>query len=129
MTQLLHLDTHVVVWLYAGEHDRFPSGLRRRLNTDSLRVSPMVRLELTYLHEIGKLTEAPHRIITELENAIGLAESTLAFGRVIDLAERATFTRDPFDRIITAQALYARASLATKDARIRAAHPADTVWD
>lgn len=89
----------------------------------------MVGLDLIYLHEIGKLTEAPLRIITELENAIGLVESTLAFGRVIDLAERETFTGDPFDRIITAQALCARASLATKDSGIRAAHPADTVWD
>lgn len=129
MTQVLHLDTHVVVWLYAGEHDRFAEALRQRLDTASLRFSPMVRLELTYLHEIGTLTEAPDRILTELESAVGLGEDTHPFGRVIDMAERTTFTRNPFDRVITAQALCAQALLATKDARIRATHPASTVWD
>lgn len=129
MTQNLHLDTHVVVWMYAGQHDRFPPALRHRLNSDGLRISPMVRLELTYLYEIGKITEAPERIVGELEAAVGLTEDTQPFSRVIDLAERETFTRDPFDRIITAQAIAAQGALATKDERISGAHPKLAVWD
>lgn len=126
--QRLHLDTHVMVWMYAGEHDRFPSVLRDRLNSESLRYSPMVRLELAYLHEIGKITEAPSRIIGELARAVGLVEDTQTFSKVMDAAERIAFTRDPFDRIITAQVIAAKDVLVTKDARILAAYPQQTVW-
>lgn len=126
--QRLHLDTHVIVWMYAGEHDRFPSALKDRLNSESLRYSPMVRLELAYLYEIGKITEAPNRIIGELTRAVGLVEDTQAFGTVIDAAERISFTRDPFDRIITAQVIAAKDVLVTKDTRILAAYPRQTTW-
>lgn len=129
MTQDLHLDTHVVVWLYAGEHDRFPPALRDRLGSDSLRYSPMVRLELTYLYEIDRIADVPERIIGELRAAVGLMEDTQPFARVVDLAERETFTRDPFDRIITAQAIAARSALATKDERILRAHPEAALWN
>ncbi|MFT3835172.1 MAG: PIN domain-containing protein [Micropruina sp.] len=129
MTQRLHLDTHVVVWLYAGLHDRFPASLRERLNEGSLRFSPMVRLELGYLHEIGRIVDEPRRILAELATAMGLVEDAQPFGRVVDLAERMTFTRDPVDRIIVAQALAARDLLVTKDERILAAHPDQAIWD
>lgn len=129
MTQDLHLDTHVLVWLYAGEHHRFPDTLRDRLNVDRLCFSPMARLELGYLHEIGKITEPPDKIVAELASSMGLLPDSQPFSRVIAEAERATFTRDPFDRIIVAQALAAGAPLATKDERISAAYPAHTVWE
>lgn len=129
MTQHLHLDTHVVVWMYAGEHHRFPGTLRDRLNSNSLRISPMVRLELTYLYEVGKITDPPDRIIGELLTTVGLTEDTQPFSRVIDVAERVSVTRDPFDRIIIAQALAAKNALATKDERILAAYPEQTVWE
>jgi PIN domain nuclease of toxin-antitoxin system len=129
VNQHLHLDTHVVVWLYAGEHDRFPAELRDRLNSGSLRFSPMVRLELSYLHEVGKITDPAMRIIGELATAVGLTEDAQPFGRLIDVAERVRFSRDPFDRVIIAQTIAAKDVLATKDERIRAAYPKHTVWD
>jgi PIN domain nuclease of toxin-antitoxin system len=125
----LHLDTHVLLWMYAGEHDRFPAALRDRLNSESLRFSPMVRLELTYLYEIGKVLEPPGPIITELAASVGLSEDDQPFSRIISVAQRMTFTRDPFDRIIMAQALVARSMLVTKDERILRARPKETVWD
>lgn len=129
MTARLHLDTHLVVWLYAGEHDRIPPSLRDRLNSASLRFSPMVRLELTYLQEIGRLTEPPERIVGELASAMGLTEDDCPFATVIDVARRMTFTRDPFDRIITAQAAANGDALASKDDRILAAYPDLAVWN
>lgn len=128
MTRDLHLDTHVLVWLYAGEYARFPAALSDRLDSDRLRISPIARLELTYLHEVGKITDTSERIIAELMSALGLTEDAQPFGRVIDVAGRVAFTRDPFDRIIVAQALAAGAELATKDERIRAAFPTHTIW-
>ena len=128
VSDLLHLDTHIVVWLYAGEHHRFPPQVRQRLNNDRLRYSPMVALELTYLHETGKVTDPAATIIDELSSAVGLAADTQEFSLVITIAERLDFSRDPFDRIIVAQAIATDAALITKDERILATYPHTTFW-
>jgi PIN domain nuclease of toxin-antitoxin system len=125
----LHLDTHVVVWLYAGEHGRFPIELKQRLNTDNLLISPMVRLELTYLYETRKISDPGEDIVAELGRSIGLADDDEPMSRTIDLAMAMRFTRDPFDRIIAAHAVAAGCPLATKDADIRAAYPDTVIWD
>jgi len=124
----LQLDSHVVVWLYAGEHHRFSHSLREQLGRGRLRFSPMVRLELAYLYETGKITDSPASIIDELSTAVGLKADSEAFGRVITVAERLDFSLDPFDRIIVAQAVAADARLVTKDERVHAAHPDTAYW-
>ncbi|HWJ67213.1 MAG TPA: PIN domain-containing protein [Nocardioides sp.] len=115
----LHLDTHVVVWLYAGEHARLPDNVRARIEDEALVCSPMVRLELAYLHEIGRTTVPAHRILDELEHSTGLVEDTTAFPAVARTAESLIWTRDPFDRVIAAQALAAFGTLVTKDDHLR----------
>lgn len=129
MSTRLHLDTHVVVWLYGGQHQRFPAGVRDRLESAVLVISPMVRLELAYLHEIERLVEPPERIIAELVASLGLLEDTTGFSSAVTSAMQLTFTRDPFDRVILGQAIAARASLVTKDRRMREAAPSHTFWD
>lgn len=117
---MIHLDTHVLVWLYAGLHERIPPVLREDLEVETLAVSPMVCLELGHLHEIGRVTHRSSRIIDELGRALGLTIDRAPFVEVAAVAqsERFHFTRDPFDRIIAAQAVVAGAELATKDRRI-----------
>lgn len=127
---VIHLDTHVVVWLYAGEHHRIPSGLVARFETERLAVSPIVRLELAYLKEIDRITHDPARIIDELRRALSLMIDGTPFDDVIAEAESdgLRFTRDPFDRIIGGQARAAGAELATKDEKLRA-HLDLAVWE
>ena len=125
---MIHLDTHVVVWIVAGYVDRLPASVVERLEAEAVAVSPMVRLELTYLHEIGRLTSAPDRILGELRRATGLVEDATTFAEVVTEAEAMTWTRDPFDRIIAAQAVAAGCPLATADRRIRSAIPTHCVW-
>lgn len=100
----LHLDTHVLVWLYAGEHHRFPEAVRHRLSIDVLRISPIVQLELTYLAEIGRLAAPAGRILDELHRSIGLEDDEAPFDAVVRLAEAQSWTLDPFDRLIVGQA-------------------------
>ena len=45
----------MVVWLFA-EADRIPASVRARIDEAELFVSPMVRLELSLLAEIGRVT-------------------------------------------------------------------------
>lgn len=113
---MIHLDTHVVAWLYAKADRTFiPAGVRSLLETEALAISPVVRLELGLLHEIAWITDPPQRILGELDRSIGLRTDESLFAGVVATAEPLTFTRDPFDRFIGAQAIVAGAQLATPD--------------
>lgn len=124
----MHLDTHVVVWLHEDRRDRIPATALRRLNTEPLALSPMVELELAYLFEVGKISVPPSVLIDDLRPTLGLEISTAPFLAVIRQAVRLTWTRDPFDRIIAAQAIAEGESLLTADRRILA-NLQHAVWD
>jgi PIN domain nuclease of toxin-antitoxin system len=126
---VIHLDTHVVAWLFAKvDAERIPAGVRARLESEPLAVSPMVRLELGLLREIGRLADPPGRILDELARAIGLGVDGTSFADVVIAAESLSFTRDPFDRIIGAQAIVAGATLVTADRGLRQ-NLTVAVWD
>lgn len=111
---MIHLDTHVAVWLRAGERKRLKR-VSRVLASGELAISPFVVLELQALFEIGRLRETGRWIAERLADDFGVpvVESQLpaACERALDLS----FTRDPFDRLIAGHALAAGASLLTVD--------------
>ena len=112
---VIYLDTHVVVWAYAGETERFPAGVRNYIEQGDLLISPIVLLELQYLKEIGRLLVDPGIVFESLAGSIDLKVSDMSFMRVVTEAMTQSWTRDPFDRIITATARAADAVLLTKD--------------
>ncbi len=124
---MIHLDTHVLVWLSAGEHERIPPTARGRLETDRLAISPMVELELGYLYEVGRVTTPAVDVLARLVPALELTVSNAPFAAVVAEALGLSWTRDPFDRLITAQALVDRAELLTADETILA-HCRSAVW-
>ena len=115
----MHLDTHAVVWLYESRTDTFPAAARRLLDSEPLAISPMVDLELALLHEIGRITPAPEVILAGLRRTLGLVISSTPFADVVGAATDLTWARDPFDRLICAQAVAANQLLLTRDRRIR----------
>ncbi|MGH3771315.1 MAG: type II toxin-antitoxin system VapC family toxin [Pseudonocardiaceae bacterium] len=124
----MHLDTHVVAWLFAGHTNYLPAAVRRRLDSEPLVISPIVELELAYLHEIGQTSQPPGVVLQELGAAVGLTVSGAPFGAVVGAAIGLVWTRDPFDRLIAAQALTENETLLTKNERIRK-HLELAVWD
>ncbi|HVR30398.1 MAG TPA: PIN domain-containing protein [Thermoanaerobaculia bacterium] len=127
MEAVIYLDTHVVAWLFAGRLDLFPSAARARLEAERLLVSPMVGLELQYLFEIGRVTQPAVEVLAALEAELTLATCELAFPAIALRARDEGWTRDPFDRIIVAQAKLRPAPLLTRDETIHA-HYAHAVW-
>lgn len=126
----VHLDTHVVVWLFAAGDalDLLSPGARERIEgAERLRVSPIVLLELALLRETGRVRNDPHEILGSLRESVGLEIAPESFAGVAAESVRQGWTRDPFDRIIAAQAVVAGAELVTRDRTIREHLPL-AVW-
>ena len=64
----------------------------------------MVRLELQYLYEIGRVGQPPLPVLDALQSNLGLVVCDASFPAIVRAVESQTWTRDPFDRLIVAQA-------------------------
>jgi PIN domain nuclease of toxin-antitoxin system len=116
---VIRLDTHVVVWLFAGEVERLSTRARELLEAEIPVISPIVELELAFLYEIDRITVRAVEIIADLGERIGLATSAAPMHSVAAAATPLHWTRDPFDRLIVGDALASSASLITKDVALR----------
>ncbi|MBI4883389.1 MAG: transposase [Actinobacteria bacterium] len=119
MARVIRLDTHAVVWLYTGELERFTTQGRELLESEQLTVSPIVQLELTYLHEIDRLRIGGADILGDLESRVRLYTANQPLLGVVQAGASLTWTHDPFDRLIVGDALAANCPLLTKDDVIR----------
>jgi PIN domain nuclease of toxin-antitoxin system len=115
---LIYLDTHVVVWLYAGLTDKLSELAKELINENEVYISSMVRLELQYLYEIKRITHQPDTIIAELFEQIDLQICNKSFNQIISIALTINWTRDPFDRIIAANSQIGNHILLSKDENI-----------
>jgi PIN domain nuclease of toxin-antitoxin system len=116
-----------VCWLYEGRRELLTPTAMKVIETGLLQVSPMVQLELGYLHEIGRINRGGAAVLEALAKDIGLSVADVPFAQVAKVAEALIWTRDPFDRMIVAHCLAADAMLVTKDALIRQ-HFAKVFW-
>lgn len=123
----VYLDTHVAVWLYSGQTERLSKRAANLINRERVGVSPVVLLELQYLREIGRINAAPHAMIADLKQRLGLAVEDRSLESVTERALGLTWTRDVFDRLIVAQAALDNAELVTSDRLIRNHYP-KAVW-
>lgn len=128
METMILLDTHVVVWLFAGLTDRLSAKARRLIEESGVGVSPAVELELAHLHEIGRVRESPPAIIGDLASRIGLRVAQIQFSHLCTEAIPMSWTRDPFDRLQSAHAQAKNLPLVTKDSVILE-NLALAVWD
>ncbi len=87
----------------------------------------MARLELSLLHEIGRVRDPASAVLGALRRDLGLQVEESGWARAAEIADHLTWTRDPFDRLITAHAMAFGAVLCTRDARIHE-HYAEAFW-
>jgi len=124
---LIYLDTHVVAWLYAGRVDLLSARATQLVNVEELKISPAVVLELEYLRETRRMAVGGNTVVQGLTAQLGLQVCDLPFPAIIESALGQRWTRDPFDRIIAAQAALAGSTLLTKDRTIRK-HYRQATW-
>ena len=116
---VVFLDTHIAVWLYAGLIEKISETAIQTIEANDLLISPMVKLELQYLFEIGRITVKPDTIIKNLFAAIGLKVSETPLQQIIEKALKISWTRDVFDRLLSAEALVVRGGFITADETIK----------
>jgi PIN domain nuclease of toxin-antitoxin system len=115
---MIILDTHVVIWLYEGLTHKFPKATQKIIDEHDLKISAASFLELQFLYEINRITKDASEITDDLHLRVGLqiADSNLAL--IAKQAQPLHWTRDPFDRLIVADALLLQCQLITKDRTI-----------
>jgi len=121
------LDTHIVVWLYAGLSGKLTPAACTAIETSEIVIPQMVRLELGYLFEIGRITVQQDQIVGFLLKTIGARISDWPLAQLIDAALQIDWTRDVFDRMIAAEAIARGCGLISADDRIRG-HLPSAVW-
>jgi PIN domain nuclease of toxin-antitoxin system len=125
------LDTHVFLWLL-GDAARVPTTVRSQLAdpTNRLLVSAVSAFEVATKHRLGKLpVGGPLLVEWERRVASIRAEELELRSRHALLAGAMEWAhRDPFDRLLVAQALAEDATLVTSDAAVRR-RGARTLWD
>jgi PIN domain nuclease of toxin-antitoxin system len=132
-TQVILLDTHVVVWL-AFDQTQLSRNAKAaindaRQNGDGLAISDITLLELTTLSRKARI-----RLDISLESFLREVEARFIVlpisGRacVRALALPATYPKDPADRIIGATAIVEGLSLLTADREIRRSRALRTIW-
>lgn len=123
----IYLDTHAVVFLYEKKLNKFNKTTLDLMQNNHLFISPMVKLELQYLHEIKRINPTPTQIIQALHHSINLQICQKNWQDVVDKAIHCTFTRDAFDRLIVAHAMLDNSILISKDENLTQ-HYANCVW-
>ena len=126
--QTVCLDTHAVVWAYAGDVSRLGKEARALIDVASLVISPAVLLELQLLHEIERIQPTGDALFQALRASLGLRLADEGFDDVVRWAVDESWTRDPFDRLIVAHARLLGVPLITRDRRLTAAYD-DCRWD
>lgn len=124
----VYLDTNVVVWLAQGTLQRISRRAQSALEQGTLLMSPMVLIELQYLYELHRIKLPARDVQLKVEHEIGVRVCDLPFPSVASAALDEKWTRDPFDRMIVAQAkANGLAPLVSADEEIKKNYPR-TVW-
>ena len=101
---IAYLDTNALAWLSEGSLTGLSPKIDRLLEQADLLFSPMVLLELEYLYEIRRSKRPARDIQSKVEHELGVRLCHLPFATIASAALDEKWTRDPFDRLIVANA-------------------------
>lgn len=110
------LDTHVFLW-WAEENPRLGAAARDAIRTASEAwISMVTAWEIAIKYAIGKLNILP--LSADLLDREGFSLLPLTLDHAAESAHLPVHHRDPFDRMLVAQARHERLTLITHDRRL-----------
>jgi len=112
------IDTHLLLWALAAPA-RLPPRSRRFIRDSEVYVSAVSIWEISIKVALGKLRANPHEVLDALEPA-GFRSLSITGEHAARVAGLPTIHRDPFDRLLIAQALEEPMRLLTDDAALSA---------
>jgi PIN domain nuclease of toxin-antitoxin system len=107
------LDTHLLLWALSAPA-RLPPAARRLIQGADVYVSAASIWEISIKAALGKLRADPHEVLAALEPA-GFLGLPIAGEHAARVASLPPVHRDPFDRLLIAQALVEPMRLLTDD--------------
>ena len=126
----LLLDTHCWLWI-SGRPERFSSSVRGLLEDPGteLLVSAVVTLEIAIKHRLGKLPlpAPPAVFVAERIRRHRAASLPIDHAHAARVGELPLHHRDPFDRLLVAQAQVDGVSLLTVDPLLEP-YDIDLIW-
>lgn len=123
----LLLDTHLVLWWMAGEASRISRKALAALGSDEIEpvVSAVTVWEAAIKRDLGKL-EAPADLLPQLERA-GVELLPVTARHANHVGSLPLHHRDPFDRLLVAQATLEGLALVSDDEWVRH-YDIEVVW-
>ena len=112
----LLLDTHVALWAITGDPTLGAELLDRLRHEPDIFLSPVTLWEITIKQSAGKLAGPPD--LAERVRDMGFRELPVTHAHAIAAGRLPSLHRDPFDRMLVAQAITEGLTLASRDASI-----------
>ncbi len=127
MSLRLLLDTHALIWTLSNPR-RLPARVAKlvRQPENDVYVSPVATWEISIKTTLGKI----HTDLTDLVHAAyaaGFDELPVTIAHTVRLRTLPAHHRDPFDRLLVAQAIEEDLTLVTHDPLI-ASYPVSVLW-
>jgi len=124
-TDRLLLDTHVFLWWKVNDSRLVDPARMAIANAALVMVSAASAWEMAIKSQLGKLA-LPEDVSRGVEES-GFEKLTISFEHATEVANLPQYHRDPFDRMLIAQARVERLTLVTHD-RVLEAYPIPILW-
>lgn len=124
----LLLDTHVLLWAL-GDPSRLPPRVAAAIADprNDVYVSAVVTWELVIKASLGRV-DLPFAELGEVLEETGFTELPVTIAHTLRVRELPNHHRDPFDRLLVAQALAEDMTVVSADAVVRS-YPVTVMWD
>jgi len=115
----LLLDTNILLWLMGSGPELRGQARSLIIDAEQVFVSPISLWEIAIKRQLGKMQEDADLIAEQLESA-GLRELPVSHRHALAVGRLPLLHRDPFDRILVAQAMTETMRLLTADRQLAA---------
>lgn len=120
------LDSHALLWFVAGDQKRIGKALRARIEADATTISTASLWEIAIKASLGEL-DAPDDLPERVEQ-LGFELLPVTSDHAWQVRHLPVHHRDPFDRLLIAQAQVERLPILTADPAFNA-YDVMVVWD